>query len=304
MRGQEVDGHNPRRRRASKACIRCNIRKVRCDVSRVPTGTQCTNCRLDDQSCVIRPRARQRRPWYPGCSVNSTPIVLENENFNYSPSQYRKESPVPKTSQQTEKLIQDDSSSTEELGFSPESRNNDLWLPMLERDRPRVGSRSEVVKSKSKLAQALNDTVSPGLDGHLVFSYFKFLKLDQLSSMPPEDARTLESSGCLHVPTKSVLDYFVREYFLHVHPNLPMVDEGQFWKIYTQQEGSYGKPTQFSLFLFQAMLFAASNVSGSKAKDFERDIDFGSSLCHFIFSSDVDFEAYGKLEKRYIEEPR
>jgi hypothetical protein len=120
---------------------------------------------------------------------------------------------------------------------------------------------AEAIKIISSPAPHPRDTVSPGLDGHLIFSYFNFLKLEQLFSIGPDDARTLESSGCLHIPTTPALDHFVREYFLHVHPNLPMIDEGQFWRIYTNQEGLHGKPSRVSLFLFQAILFAASSVS-------------------------------------------
>ncbi|KAH6665010.1 fungal-specific transcription factor domain-containing protein [Halenospora varia] len=103
------------------------------------------------------------------------------------------------------------------------------------------------------------DTISPGIEGHLVFSYFTFLQLNQLCSMSPDDARALERSGCLHIPTTSTLDHLIKAYFLYVHPNLPILDEGQFWSIYTNQEGICGKPSRISLFLFQAMLFAASN---------------------------------------------
>ncbi|PMD32631.1 hypothetical protein L207DRAFT_396203, partial [Hyaloscypha variabilis F] len=100
---------------------------------------------------------------------------------------------------------------------------------------------------------------SPGLEGHLVFSYFKFLQLNQLCSLSPDNATALEKGGCLHIPTTTTLDHLIKAYFLYVHPNLPIVDEGHFWSIYTNQEETRSKPSRISLFLFQAMLFAASN---------------------------------------------
>ena len=42
------------RKRATKACLKCRRRKVRCDVTR--TSAPCTNCRLDGDECVIARR--------------------------------------------------------------------------------------------------------------------------------------------------------------------------------------------------------------------------------------------------------
>jgi hypothetical protein len=113
----------------------------------------------------------------------------------------------------------------------------------------------------SKVSTSMpRDIDSPGLDGHMIFTFLPFLKLDHLSSMSSDDAQALEKSGSLHIPLHSTIDHFVREYFLHVHPNLPMLDEGLFWKMYTGQESSRRDPRQCSLFLFQAMLFAACSV--------------------------------------------
>ncbi|OBT58755.1 hypothetical protein VE04_00730 [Pseudogymnoascus sp. 24MN13] len=97
---------------------------------------------------------------------------------------------------------------------------------------------------------------SPGLDGHLIFSYFNFLQFDELSAVSPEDAKTLEVNGCLHIPITSTLDIIVREYFLHVHPSLPILDEGKFWKVYRNKDRRQNSP-RISLFLFQAMLFVS-----------------------------------------------
>jgi hypothetical protein len=103
--------------------------------------------------------------------------------------------------------------------------------------------------------------ISTGLDSYLVFPYFGFLRCEELPSMSSEDAKTLESSRCLHIPARPALDDFVREYFLHVHPNLPMLDEGQFWSMYRSREATSREPSTLALFLFQAMLFASSSAS-------------------------------------------
>lgn len=57
--------------RASNTCIRCNNRNVRCDILRTTSAStstaisRCTNCRLDDQPCILRPRKRRRGPSCP-----------------------------------------------------------------------------------------------------------------------------------------------------------------------------------------------------------------------------------------------
>lgn len=45
-----------KRRRAHQACERCRSRKVRCDL--VARGKPCTNCTLDNCSCIILPSTR------------------------------------------------------------------------------------------------------------------------------------------------------------------------------------------------------------------------------------------------------
>ncbi|KIX02483.1 uncharacterized protein Z518_08424 [Rhinocladiella mackenziei CBS 650.93] len=92
----------------------------------------------------------------------------------------------------------------------------------------------------------------------VIFSYYRFLEMKELTRLPPEDVRYLEMKGCLHVPSGSYLDEFVRQYFLHVHPCLPILHEGDFWHMYAHKRDDSPRPPTMSLLLFQAMLFAAS----------------------------------------------
>lgn len=46
--------------RASVACTKCRLRKVRCDVSR--RGHPCNNCELDHKECVVPPKRRKNGP--------------------------------------------------------------------------------------------------------------------------------------------------------------------------------------------------------------------------------------------------
>jgi hypothetical protein len=57
---------------------------------------------------------------------------------------------------------------------------------------------------------------------------------------------------------RGLLNEFIREYFLHVHPNLPVINEADFWDTYTNN-----RREPVPLILFQAMLFAACSVRSS-----------------------------------------
>lgn len=82
-----------------------------------------------------------------------------------------------------------------------------------------------------------------------------------VSKVSAQDVNFLEQAGCFRVPTRPALDEFVREYFLHVHPTLPMLDEGEFWESYMHRGNFPHDRSQVSLFVFQAMLFSSCSVS-------------------------------------------
>lgn len=107
---------------------------------------------------------------------------------------------------------------------------------------------------------------STQLDSHtdMIFAYFDFLETETLSHIAPEDVKFLEYKGCFHIPQRPILDDLVREYFLHVHPVLPVLDERLFWEIYIPG-GSRTGCRKVPLFVFRAMLFVSCSVS-----DFDR----------------------------------
>ncbi|OQU94611.1 Fungal specific transcription factor domain-containing protein [Cladophialophora immunda] len=70
-----------------------------------------------------------------------------------------------------------------------------------------------------------------------------------------EDVQYLERLGCYRVPSRALLDEFVKAYFRYIHPHQPILDEGDFWRVYTSPPTA--QPRTISIFVFQAMLFAA-----------------------------------------------
>lgn len=89
------------------------------------------------------------------------------------------------------------------------------------------------------------------------FSSYPFLELEGLAALDPEDVAFLNAKGCLEVPEPALLDDFVRQYFQHIHPCTPVIDEAVFWKLYRQEPEDPQAP-KVSLLFFQALLFASS----------------------------------------------
>lgn len=96
---------------------------------------------------------------------------------------------------------------------------------------------------------------------YISYSYYGFLVISNLAAIPQQDFQFLELQGCLHVPNRPILDTFIRHYFQHMHPMLPILDEGVFWDVYAQRPLAKQTDAKVSLLLFQAMLFACCNVS-------------------------------------------
>lgn len=96
------------------------------------------------------------------------------------------------------------------------------------------------------------------MSSDITYSYYPFLHISNLPNIPPQDVNYLELQGCLRVPTRAILDEFVQQYFLHVHPLLPIFNEGDFWELYCNQ--GLGNE-RMSLLVFQSILFATCNVS-------------------------------------------
>ncbi|KAL2065772.1 hypothetical protein VTL71DRAFT_3442 [Oculimacula yallundae] len=103
----------------------------------------------------------------------------------------------------------------------------------------------------------------------MIYSYFDFIEAETFSHIAPEDFKFLEFKGCFHLPSRPILDDLVREYFLHVHPVLPIIDERAFWELYFPRDDNKRRSTdqKIPLFVFRAMLFVSCGfVSNDTAR--------------------------------------
>ncbi|KAF5004781.1 hypothetical protein FDECE_8738 [Fusarium decemcellulare] len=110
------------------------------------------------------------------------------------------------------------------------------------------------------ISRMLYNDFSPGPD--VVYCFYPFLVVNNLHNIPQEDVNFLEHQGCLRVPTRPLLDDLVREYFLHVHPILPLICEGDFWDMYYYNDDQSSQP-RVSLLFLQSMMFACCNFAST-----------------------------------------
>ncbi|KAI1060147.1 hypothetical protein LB506_011279, partial [Fusarium annulatum] len=96
--------------------------------------------------------------------------------------------------------------------------------------------------------------------GLVLYSYYQFLTISNIHTVPYQDANYLESQGCFHLPNPPILEAFLRSYFMHVHLFLPLIDEGEFWDMHSDSPTlADGSKTTTSLLVMRAMIFAACN---------------------------------------------
>ncbi|KAJ0419597.1 fungal-specific transcription factor domain-containing protein [Aspergillus carlsbadensis] len=226
-----------KRKRSRVACDFCHSRKVRCDLT--VTGAPCTNCRLDKQSCFVRESRHKRTRKANAAAQRTSPAA--------SPGQLTTTFPSEIGLRETSADLGDLDGLLFNLpfdAFSPSGRAFPAGLDGLSSIPPMMGDPT-------------TSSDAAALDKSIIFSYYEFLELKDLSRLSPSDVRYLDSKGCFRVPARPYLDEFLRKYFLHIHPCYPVVDEAEFWSLYNQ-EGLWDGRSKISLMLFQAMVFAAS----------------------------------------------
>ncbi|KAJ3543461.1 hypothetical protein NM208_g1111 [Fusarium decemcellulare] len=254
------------RHRANRACIGCRRRKVRCDVTR--KGAPCTNCELDTKTCIVKNRATKRpltatqRMQHTFDSSSAPPITNQCE-----PQSFECGTAIEHLGRLDEDVVQAPASTdgnekaaeSSETALSPAAgKSVDQEIPPAPCFQDIQGFSPEVPTIASAVSLD-EDNCNHGINSHpmmLSYTTHSFLAMSNLSSLSTQDLSFLEAKGALHVPTRLILDEFVRHYFLHVHPMLPVIDEGAFWAAYRQDENAISAK-KLPLLLFQAMIFAS-----------------------------------------------
>lgn len=123
-------------------------------------------------------------------------------------------------------------------------------------------------------------SVHPVASQDVVYCHYPFLTVSNIHGIPHQDVNFLEQQGCFRVPIRPVLDDFLQQYFLHIHSFLPLINEGDFWKLY--HTSSNPPKQQLPLFVLQAMLFASCTFVSQSTVDALGFCDIRSMRATFL----------------------
>ncbi|KAF4974207.1 hypothetical protein FZEAL_8867 [Fusarium zealandicum] len=85
---------------------------------------------------------------------------------------------------------------------------------------------------------------------------YSFLQAPDTRNLLPQDLAFLVGQGCFVVPHRAALDEFMRQYFLHVHPMLPVLNESDHWQSYNSEDTE--SPYKMSFLVLQGVLFISA----------------------------------------------
>lgn len=89
---------------------------------------------------------------------------------------------------------------------------------------------------------------------------YSFLRTPELHGILSQDLSFLISQGCFMVPQRSALDEFMEQYFRHVHPMLPLLNEADVWRSYKLQGQGCNEEDKISILVLQGILFTSCGV--------------------------------------------
>lgn len=90
---------------------------------------------------------------------------------------------------------------------------------------------------------------------------YSILEAPRVQTLSSEDLDYLYKQGCFVVPQRNILNEFIQQYFLHIHPMLPMLNEADFWALYHPQHMDNGSADRMPLIVIQGILFTSCSVS-------------------------------------------
>ncbi|KAL6248608.1 hypothetical protein RBB50_004863 [Rhinocladiella similis] len=246
-------------RRSPRACQSCRDRKVRCDVTK--TRSPCTNCRLDNKTCVL-PVSKRR---HAGDRVLCPSFLEARKNGEQSPiCDVIIDFEDVRTAVKTEKpSIQTGYTPAAAYGEQLTLFPNDLGtMPMIDfftpPDNKSQSSRPDPGASyPSPTSTIISDQWQTTLPAYIT---------PLSSDISPDDLDFLRSKGAFDIPDAPTRDLLLQAYMQWVHPFTPMLDlEGILTAVF-----SNGRKRTVSLLVFQSLLFAATMFLGNKLEQASR----------------------------------
>ncbi|KAH8660223.1 fungal-specific transcription factor domain-containing protein [Xylariales sp. PMI_506] len=241
------------RHRAPKACLRCRARKVRCDV--FYRGCPCTNCTLDGETCVVTKKKRYRDA---KSTPTASPSAQDHSTLFSSP-----EEPILFPLEMAKDKLAQGPPSSSPRNLNRETGIFDLTHGLTPPQGNCITTNDKADSPGDQFSAAHQDTPTAwqaSIHCRVVYLSYSFLTINNYSNIPSQDLNFLAMQGCLHVPPRGLLDEFTQQYFLHIHPFLPLVNEDEFWEIYYPSTDGLETREKMPLLVCQAMLFAACNI--------------------------------------------
>ncbi|KAJ5633283.1 C6 transcription factor [Penicillium lividum] len=265
-----------KRKRATRACLGCRARKVRCDVVR--SEDACTNCRLDSLECVLQPRKQSRPMWNDGLrSYRRRRLSNVNSNTNTEEAlsehgaQGDSSPPAEADGRDAEEEAQqvfpsqqscDSRDQGDKRSVDPSSQANntrpDVAVSVLdygihatppENCYTQRECQAIDLRTPFKQRSQMNTPSGPTYE---IPAFIKPLP-DWLTS---KDLDYLRSKGALTIPSNPLRGQLLQRFFEYVYPFMPLLDMKELLQA-IELEGEDSAP-RVSILLFQAIMFAGT----------------------------------------------
>ncbi|KAI8218295.1 Cutinase transcription factor 1 beta [Colletotrichum sp. SAR 10_86] len=271
------------KRRAARACVSCRARKVRCDVVE---GAPCGNCRWDNVECVVQESRRRKKNLLTASTAGHHVVGAE--------AQLRSKGANPINIHSSAELRRPSNASVASVNGSIAANPvaaAAAGVSMDQRSGYRHDSAALLTKLQSAAAAASADSNSRRLLSNLLAQASLFggisggggaavaggdgrtsqflasLEEPDLHAQLPafvkplpakiaqEDVTYLHAKGALTLPALPLQNALLQAYVEYVHPYMPLLELYDFLATINAHDGLNG---QISLFLYQAVMFAAT----------------------------------------------
>ncbi|OHW91581.1 cutinase transcription factor 1 beta [Colletotrichum incanum] len=237
------------KRRAARACVSCRARKVRCDVVE---GAPCGNCRWDNVECVVQESRRRKKNLLTASTAAhlGAEAQLRSKGANpiniHSSAELRRPSNASVASVNGAALLTKLQSAAAAAAASADSNSRRLLSNLLAQASLFGG----MTNGDGRTSQFLASLDEPDLHAQLP-AFVKPLP----AKIAQEDVSYLHAKGALTLPALPLQNALLQAYIEYVHPYMPLLELYDFLAVINAQDGLCG---QISLFLYQAVMFAAT----------------------------------------------
>lgn len=251
-----------KKRRASKACLSCRTRKVRCDYSE--DGVACSNCKADGFECHTVERKKRRKnvnlvTREPHDSDNS--VIHEIDQVSRMTPDVNRDIDLQDNSIADQLDVTNDFQSQPQISPTPNVANDpSVSRHTLLHSVPHYGFLMGISRNQD---ESENQSNQPTIEDVILQ-----LGVDDDQNAPSQHSRLgehefkyLQMTGSLSLPDQSIMNELVDVYFRMFHPFFPIIEKTAFLHDFHQMNaGNLPGP---SLLLLQAVLFIGSGVSRS-----------------------------------------